>query len=179
MKRNLCILSIIAILGFLPLLAQSAIYKVQSTNSPSQPQSRPINQNLANPELLADAQILVEAHQLASQYGIRPYWQKTPFSAGEAVPADQADDVIAHLIPCENLGRLLHPDTVEKIVDSNGFYSYGDLMFQSSTWHGMDPIFGTDQTPTSTFNAIDRARWAIEHGYLSWWSCARILKILK
>jgi hypothetical protein len=47
------------------------------------------------------------------------------------------DDIIAHLIPCENIGRLLHPVTVDKVLDSNDRYSYGLLMFQSSTWQGV------------------------------------------
>jgi hypothetical protein len=66
-------------------------------------------------------------------YGIRPYWQEVPLSKGEIPPADEVNDIIAHLIPCENLGRLLHPKTVDKVLDSNAPYSHGLLMFQSST----------------------------------------------
>jgi hypothetical protein len=56
-----------------------------------------------------------------------------PLSKGEIPPAGEVDDIVAHLIPCENIGRLLHPGTVDKVLDSNDRYSYGLLMLQSST----------------------------------------------
>jgi hypothetical protein len=89
------------------------------------------------------------------------------------------DDIIAHLMPCENIGRLLHPGTVEHILDSNGTSSYGNLMFQINTWRGVETGAGFSGSPTSTSDAIEVARWAIWHGYLWWWSCARILKIIQ
>jgi hypothetical protein len=33
------------------------------------------------------------------------------------------DDITAHLVPCENIGRLLHPGTVDRVLDSNNRYS--------------------------------------------------------
>jgi hypothetical protein len=136
-------------------------------------------QDLSTSNGLNVGSILVEAHQLANQYGIRPYWQKTPYSKGEIPPPSEVPDIIAHLIPCENMSRLLHPSSTPKIIDSNNHYSYGDLMFQSSTWAGVERGAGFTGSPLITADAINGAEWAIEHGYLYWWSCARILKILK
>jgi hypothetical protein len=101
-----------------------------------------------------------------------------PLSKGEVPPAGEVDDIIAHLIPCENIGRLLHPGTVDKVLDSNNRYSYGLLMFQSSTWQGVEAGAGFTGTPLNTLDAIQGARWSILHGYLWWWSCAKILKII-
>jgi hypothetical protein len=130
-------------------------------------------------ELLSDeASVLLEAHQLALSYGIRPYWQEMPLSKGEIPPPGEVDDIIAHLIPCENIGRLLHPGTVDKVLDSNDRYSYGLLMFQSSTWQGVEAGAGFTGSPLDTLDAIQGARWSILHGYLWWWSCAKILKIV-
>jgi hypothetical protein len=88
--------------------------------------------------LPGEASIVIEAHQLALTYRIRPYWQEMPLSKGEVPPADKVDDIIAYLIPCENVSHLLHPGTVDKVLDSNDCYAYGLLMFQSSTWQGVE-----------------------------------------
>jgi hypothetical protein len=82
-------------------------------------------------------------------------------------------------MPCENIGRLLHPGTVDKVLDSNNRYSYGDLMFQSSTWSGVEAGAGFTGSPLNTIDVIQDARWSIEHGYLWWWPYARILHIIK
>jgi hypothetical protein len=134
--------------------------------------------NLGKAPLSGEASILLEAHQLADAYGIRPYWQKMPLGKGEVPPPAEMDDIIAHLMPCENISRLLHPSSTPKVLDSNNRYSYGDLMFQSSTWQGVEAGDGFTGSPLDTGDAIEGARWAISHGYLWYWSCARILRIL-
>src|SRR5207302_2330253 len=102
--------------------------------------SQPSNPAAVGPSDIAP--VLLEAHQLAGTYGVRPYWQNLPFTRGEIPPDNEVDDIIAHLMPCENIGRLLHPGTVEKILDSNNRYSYGNLMFQATTWQGVEAAAG-------------------------------------
>jgi hypothetical protein len=63
-------------------------------------------------------------------------------------------------------------------VDSNGFYSYGILQMQSSTAAMFNSIEGTDYDPMRPLEAVSLAEIAIEHGYLSRWSCARIEKVV-
>jgi len=90
------------ILLFLALFfTPAARYKVIGA---AKAQSTPISQNLAPVKVSGEAHILLEAHKLATTYGIRPYWSKTPLSRGEIPPANEVDDIIAHLMPCENLG---------------------------------------------------------------------------
>jgi hypothetical protein len=162
-------------LVFLAILSQSTSYSVI-------PQVRAENAPqviLGGKNTLSNvAAVLMEAHQLANRYGTRPLWQKTPYSKGEVPPDDQVDDIIAHLMPCENLSRLLRPGTVDKVIDSNNRYSYGLLMFQSSTWQGVEAGAGFIGTPLDASDAIQGARWAIKHGFLSWWSCAKLTHIL-
>jgi hypothetical protein len=57
-----------------------------------------------------------------------------PYSDGDDVPADEAPDVVAHLITCESQGVSVKATT-----------------------------------------AISVGIWAVENGYLSQWSCAKIL----
>jgi hypothetical protein len=130
-------------------------------------------QTLCQRRISGDACVLIEAHQLALTYGIRRYWQKTPLGQGEVPPPGEVDDIIAHLIPFENIGRLLHPGTVVKVLDSNSRYSHGLLMFQSSTWQGVEAGAGFTGSPLDTLNAILGERWSIENGYLWWCSCAK------
>jgi hypothetical protein len=109
----------------------------------------------------------VEAHQLALSDGIRPCWQETPLSKGEVPPPGEGDNIIALPVPCENIGCLLHPGTVDKVLDSNNRSSYGLLMFQSSTWQGVESGAGFTGSPPDTLDAIDGVRWSILHGYLA------------
>lgn len=123
--------------------------------------------------------ILAYAWGLADKYGTRPPWPGQTFRKGEIPPIALIPIIIAHLIPCENLGRLIHPGTVSKIVDSNNFYSYGLLMIQSSTWNGWTKAMGITGDPKNDNTAILVASWAIGHGQLYQWTCSRILGIIK
>jgi hypothetical protein len=51
-------------------------------------------------------------------------------------------------------------------------------MFRSSTWQGVEVGAAFTGTPLNTLDAIQGARWSIEHGYLWWWSCSRVLHII-
>lgn len=126
-----------------------------------------------------DQQILNEAQSLVDLYGTRPYWTETPFDPRQDVPASQVDDVLAHLITCENPARLEDPTADAKVLDSNNKYSYGILQIQAATWAKWSAVSGVTGTPILTSDAIKQATWAVENGDLSAWSCASILKIIK
>src|ERR1035438_4219144 len=84
-------------LVFAPFFSPAAAYRIQPTK-PS------LASNLGGNGTSTAASVLIEAAELLSQYGIRPYWPNSPFSEGENVLADQAPDVVAHLITCESQG---------------------------------------------------------------------------
>jgi hypothetical protein len=160
------------------LIAVYAPPRVYKVSAAAQPKFPATVANLATVPVPGEASVLLEAHQLALTCEIRPYWQETPLSKGEIPPVGELDDIIAHLMPCENIGRLLRSGTVDKVLHSKHRYSYGILMFQSSTWQGVEAGAGFSGTSLDTGDAIIGARRSIEHGYL-WWSCARVLGVLK
>jgi len=74
--KLLCVAAIILISLF---LTPTARYNVIPHAQAESPASVP---NIAKAPLSGDASILLEAHQLANTYGIRPFWLKTPFIWG-------------------------------------------------------------------------------------------------
>lgn len=80
--------------------------------------------------------------------------------------------IVSKLIECESGGKSV------RIVDSNGYYSYGILQFQKRTWDWWSGMSGITGDPMNNDDAKTMARWAIKNGYLSHWSCARILGLL-
>lgn len=82
-------------------------------------------------------------------------------------------EIIEQLIQCESRGRNV------KNVDVNGYYSYGVLQFQSSTWNGWSATSGIIGSPMNVEDAMRMADWAIDNGYLGRWSCARKLGLLE
>ena len=82
-------------------------------------------------------------------------------------------EVIEQLIKCESQGRNV------KIIDANGFYSYGILQYQSSTWNAWSELSSITGSPMHEDDAIQMADWAIDHGFLPHWSCAYKLGLLK
>lgn len=102
----------------------------------------------------------------------RPYWLENALQKGKTVPTDEAPKVVAHLIPCESQGVSV------KHLDSNDRYSYGVLQIQSSTWAQFDASSGITGSPMDAVTALRMGLWAVENGYLSKWSCAKILKII-
>jgi hypothetical protein len=138
-----------------------------------QPQKPVLASNLGGNRTPTPASILIQARELLNRYGIRPYWQIPAFSPGEDVPADQAADVIAHLITCESQGVSV------KHLDSNDRYSYGVLQIQSSTWAQFEASSGIEGDPMNATTAVSVGLWAVENGYLSKWSCAKILDLVR
>lgn len=77
------------------------------------------------------------------------------------------DAAVQRLIDCESGGRSV------RIVDSNGYYSYGILQFQKSTWDEFSKQSGLVGDPMVPNDAIPMARWAVKNGYGPRWSCWR------
>lgn len=115
----------------------------------------------------------MEGHRLSIEYGSRPPYTRPAFPKNEPLSIDQADAVIPYLIACESRDRSI------KIVDSNGYYSYGPLQIQNSTAELFNSIGHTDLDPMVPVQAVQLAEIAIENGYLYRWSCARILGIIQ
>ncbi|HVB33693.1 MAG TPA: hypothetical protein VNJ52_04885 [Patescibacteria group bacterium] len=85
---------------------------------------------------------------------------------------EQAIYALPYVIACES------EDKSVKIVDSNGYYSYGIAQIQSSTWAGFVKDSGLGGDPMVKNDAVRMALWAFEHGYADLWSCARIEKVI-
>lgn len=77
------------------------------------------------------------------------------------------DAVVQKLIDCESGGKSV------RIIDSNGYYSYGILQFQKSTWDDFSEQSGIVGDPMVPNDAITMARWAVRNGYGTRWSCWR------
>jgi hypothetical protein len=108
---------------------------------------------------------------LSLEYGSRPPYTGPAFLKNEPLSPEQAQKVIPYLIACESRDKSV------KIIDSNGFYSYGILQMQSSTVAMFNSIDHTVLDPMIPAQAVELAEIAIERGYLSRWSCARILHL--
>jgi hypothetical protein len=137
-----------------------------------QPQTPVIASNLGNESTSTVFAVLLEAHSLLNRYGSRPYWPNLPYKSGEDVPADQAPDVVAHIIPCES------QDVSVKHLDSNDFYSYGVGQIQSSTWAQFESQSGLSGSPMWSPDAVRMMLWAVENGYLDKWSCASLTRLI-
>jgi hypothetical protein len=114
----------------------------------------------------------MEAHQLSIRYGSRPPSTGLVFPKNASLTSEQAEAVIPYLIACESRDKSV------KIVDLNGYYSYGILQVQSSTAARFNSIEGTAYDPMIPEQAVDLAEIAIQSGYLYRWSCAKILGIV-
>ncbi|MBI5421324.1 MAG: transglycosylase family protein [Parcubacteria group bacterium] len=94
-----------------------------------------------------------------------------PVAMAKQAKVQRIDSVIEKLIQCESGGKNV------KIIDSNGYYSYGILQFQKATWDGWSRESGIVGDPMVPEDAIQMARWAIKNGFISHWTCARILDL--
>lgn len=151
----------------------SRVIRVQAENSPDNiPGAKIASEGVAG-QIDAIASVLENSHELLNKYGSRPYWQKKPYGKGETVPAIDASDIVSHLIPCES------QDISVKHMDSNDRYSYGVLQIQSSTWALWSRASGIKGNPMNSVDAVSMGLWAVEHGLLQNWTCAKILKIIK
>jgi hypothetical protein len=115
---------------------------------------------------------LQTADRLSAQYGSRPPYFGPQFAPGEALTPEQAIHTLPYVIACESRDRSV------KIVDSNGYYSYGVAQIQSSTWAGFVKESGLGGDPMVKQDAVRMALWAFENGYLYKWSCARLTHII-
>lgn len=75
------------------------------------------------------------------------------------------------LIKCESQGVNVAR------IDSNGKMSYGILQYQMATWKEWERLSGIQGSPMDEATAIRMAEWAIPHGYISRWTCAKILHL--
>ena len=88
---------------------------------------------------------------------------------------------IEKLISCESQGQNVSRP------DSDGIYSDGILQFHrgpkdtlaSSTWASFSASSGITGSPLIPEDAIRQADWAINHGLLSHWACARITGLIR
>jgi hypothetical protein len=116
--------------------------------------------------------ILATADQLSSEYGSRPPYSGPYFAPGEPLSPEEAIHTLPYVIACESRDRSV------KIVDSNGYYSYGIAQIQSSTWADFVKESGMGGDPMIKADAVRMGLWAFEHGYLYKWSCATILGVI-
>lgn len=79
------------------------------------------------------------------------------------------DQTLESLIQCESGWKNV------KIIDTNGYYSYGILQFQKSTWDELSEKSGIVGSPMDQMQSIEMAKWAILHGYEKRWSCWKTL----
>ena len=99
----------------------------------------------------------------------------------DTLKPDNSTD-IKKLVKCESDGENVSRP------DSDGIISDGILQFHrasstpdiagSGTWSWMSKVSGIKGSPNNPRDAILMTDWAIDSGYLSHWSCARILKLL-
>ncbi|HEX4310104.1 MAG TPA: hypothetical protein VHZ25_08745 [Acidobacteriaceae bacterium] len=131
----------------------------------------PVAQAQTSPQVIfaSETAILEAGQRLSAEYGSRPPYSGPVFVKNEPLSPEQAQAVIPYLGACESLWRVI------KEVDSNGLYSYGPLQMQSSTAALFNSLDHTTYDPMIPFQAIDLTEIALEHGYLSRWTCARII----
>lgn len=154
---------ILCSLAVLPILAHPAVVSVVST---------PQAESLATGQISQTLGILEASHELSVKYGSRPPYSGPRFAQKQALDEADTQNVIPYLIACESRDHSV------KIVDSNGFYSYGILQMQSSTAALFNSLEGTHYDPMKPVEAVELAEIAIEHGYLYRWSCASIEKLI-
>lgn len=138
-----------------------------------QADTRPISHSVGNQTLSDAGSILIEAHELVNRYGNRPLWPLKSYRPGENVPDNLAPEAIAYLIACESQCVSV------KHLDSNNAYSYGILQIQSSTWADFEQQSGLSGDPMNPVDAVQMGLWAVEHGYLQRWSCAKLTGLLR
>jgi hypothetical protein len=95
--------------------------------------------------------------------------------------------------------RVENPSDIEKLIqcesqgvnisrpDSDGIVSDGILQFHrssrtaplgSGTWAWMSSLSGIQGSPIDPASAIRMTDWAISHGWIGQWSCARIQHLI-
>lgn len=160
MKKSLCIL---CFLVFASIFATPVCYSVLPIAQAQSPAAGQISTAIG---------ILIEGHELSLKYGSRPPYLGPRFAPKQPLDDADAQNVIPYLIACESRDHSV------KIVDSNGFFSYGIGQEQSSTIADFNAQAHEHWNPMNPIDAVASMEWALEHGYLYRWSCASILKIV-
>jgi hypothetical protein len=169
MKRLLYAISLVPFSLFLPLIARSAVYSVIPQTSASSPVAV-----ISAPTSTISAPVVIALAKLyQSDYGIRPYWNQKPFVKGQDVPPEWTYDVLARLIVCESQGQN------RQEIDSNNQWSRGIFQIQDATWSDWSQLSGIKGSAMNQQDATTIAAWAIENGFLSRWSCSKILRIIE
>lgn len=95
------------------------------------------------------------------------------FRAGlKGVASAKAWQAVAYLVACESSCVSV------KHLDSNHAYSYGVGQIQSSTWQMFKQQSGLSGDPMSPTNTVPMMLWAVEHGFLQRWSCAKLTGLI-
>jgi hypothetical protein len=86
---------------------------------------------------------------------------------------------IQKLIQCESSGiNISRPDNDGIVSDGILQFHRGPLnTMQSSTWEFFSKASGIAGSPIIPADAIRMTDWAIEHGLIHHWTCARILNL--
>lgn len=159
MKRLLWILPLFLFLAFVP-------YRVVHIAGASD--------NASNSGVFGqDSAILFEAQSLYAKYWARPPYKGPVFAKNEPLTVDQAETVLPYILACESGGR----DVSE--LDSNHKMSRGPAQYQDETWKERQASSGIPGKPTEAIPAIQISLWSLEHGYISQWSCSKILHIVE
>lgn len=128
---------------------------------------------ISNAQMTTAQAVLFDAKVLNDKYGNRPQWPHMPFFAGEHLTPEEARAALPYEIACESQGKDV------KVVDDNGFYSYGILQYQSSTWNQFEVESGKKGSPMNDDDAITTGLWALQHGYIAKWSCSKLTGLLR
>jgi hypothetical protein len=97
----------------------------------------------------------------------------SPVEIDQMLAGTENPGILRQLIQCES------QNTNIARIDSNGLMSYGILQFNgTATWSTFAPLAGVSSSAMNPIAAIRVADWMVSHGFLSRWSCARILHLL-
>ena len=128
--------------------------------------------------------ILFLALFLPRAYAIAPIPPKvvspspaTPYYSDEHFTPNDIDELLASTTNTYDLRKLISCESENTNVarmDSNHKTSYGVLQFQASTWVDFQSQSHIQGSPMNVSSAIAMADWAISHGYLHRWTCAKI-----
>lgn len=101
-----------------------------------------------------------------SEVKIDKYWTRDRIQ--EVIDNSEHPSTIQKLVECESRYVSI------KKLDSNHYYSYGILQYQSSTWNGWSKESGIKGDPMNAADAVKMADWAIDQGNGHHWTCWRI-----
>jgi hypothetical protein len=87
-----------------------------------------------------------------------------------AVQDTHKQQLLHNLSLCENPSQ----DPFNRILDVNGRYSYGDFMFQMSTWLSYSFLGATEENIYDPILQAKIATYILDRGgWRNWWTCAQ------